>query len=148
MQAIQTSPRLLRPELRDYFDKADNIAIQFRQVFGRNPEFLMDSCAYRLNRILRQELSTYCETRDISGATFTDIPVPRNLASVLLIENGIENRLFRQPGRELSISALGDEREFFRTHGPIQDCPFRFHALTLPLMTAPFGADFLQTQST
>jgi len=108
----------------------------------------MDPCAYCLKRILRQELSPDFETRDISGATLSDIPVPRNLASVLLIENGIENRLFRQPGRELSISALGDESEFFRTHGPIQDCPFRFHALTLPLMTAPFGADFLQTQST
>ena len=70
----------------------------------------MDPCAYGLKRILRQERSAHLETRDISGATLSDIPVPRNLASVLLIENGIENRLFRQPGRELSISALGDER--------------------------------------
>jgi len=49
MQAIRNSPRLLRPELRDHLDKADDIAIQFRQVFGRNPEFLMDPCAYCLS---------------------------------------------------------------------------------------------------
>ena len=37
LRSIPNGERRLRPEPRDHFDEADDIPIQFRQVFRRNP---------------------------------------------------------------------------------------------------------------
>src|SRR5258708_6733348 len=94
-----------RPEFGDEFDFADDVLVQFFQALGGNPEFAMMSVTHLLYGKLLQEVRPHLESSDISrvtGLLIAHVPLLRNLSRISFVQDGIENWLVRQAGRELS----------------------------------------------
>src|SRR6185312_10119239 len=94
------SPAL--PKFGGHLNGANNIAIEFRQIFRRNPVFGMNRATDLLCSETAQVCSANSELRDKPRSTFLNIPIPRDLDRICLIGYWIEDRLTRKSRREFS----------------------------------------------
>ena len=53
-------------ELCDHFDEADDVAVEFRQILGGNPVFLMHATTDSLHGVLAQIVGTNTKARDVA----------------------------------------------------------------------------------
>lgn len=97
----------------DNFDLAYNLLVEFCQVFGWYPIFLVDCTAYLVDFVAVQKLAAYVEAGDVTCIAVAGVPVAGYLGCVLLVENWIEDWLPEEPGRECCISAFLYECELF-----------------------------------
>jgi hypothetical protein len=82
---------------------AEDLAELNRHIVG-----LIDCAADGLYRVSAQEAGFDLEAGDEAGAALSDIPVMGDLCRVLLVEDGIENRLLRKPRGKLTPAGLLD----------------------------------------
>ena len=80
-------------ECGDNFNLSANVAIEFGQLFRRNPKFSMQLATHDLDWIALYELRLHVEARHIAGPGVTDIPIARYLRSILFVQNWIKDRL-------------------------------------------------------
>lgn len=82
------------------FDLTNNILVELLHVFGWYPIFLMNRSADRPGFITIKEGLSYTKPRHITTLrlVISCIPIASYLSRVFC--QSIENRLFRQPGRE------------------------------------------------
>src|SRR5436190_19884187 len=103
-------------ELCNHFDGPDDLAVELVQLLGRNPVLDVDRPAYLLGLELREVCGVDAEARNvppIACARIVRVPVSSDLLRVLLIQDGIEDGLFRKSWRERSEAALPNELKFF-----------------------------------
>jgi len=99
---------------RDDFDRPDDVAIEFRQVFSRNPIFLMNRGADGFDFIPPQKVRADLKaSHESSPRSAFGVPIARDLSGVLFVEDGVENRLMRQSRREFAITAASDQIQLF-----------------------------------
>ncbi|MFI6930246.1 DUF5753 domain-containing protein [Streptomyces sp. NPDC050287] len=65
---------------------ADDVGIELVELFSRNPQLKDRLPACLLDRVPAQELRLDFETGDEAGAIVLDVPVPRDLDGVVLVE--------------------------------------------------------------
>ena len=109
----------------------DDFCVHGREVFRRDPQFLMDGSAHRLRFVAGEECGLHGESGDISAAAGRNIPVAGNLSGVFFIEHRIEDRLLRKAGRKGGEPGLPDQRQLLRADGPVESGGFggvRVHA--------------------
>src|SRR5215213_3564880 len=119
-------------ELRNDLDQPDNVTVELRKLLRGNPKLLMHRCSNGLNRVAAEEALLDIESRHESRATLPDVPIPSNLRRVLLIEDRIENRLLRKPGRKLTPPGGFNESKLFRTDRTIQSDLLHGRSCRLP----------------
>ena len=96
------------------------MVVELLEAIGRNPVLENIPPAGLPHRELREVLGLDVESRDISDAGCRDIPVPRDLRRVLLIEDGVEDRLLREPRRPPAQAAGADQLHLLRPGRPPQ----------------------------
>ena len=89
------------PKLGGHPDLADDGGIEIRQVFGRDPILAVSAASRLLHLITAEERAQNTEAGDIPRAGRRDVPVTGDLDGIVLGQDRIEDRLFRQPWREL-----------------------------------------------
>ena len=115
-------PAILRIS-RDDLDLADNVTVEFRQVFGRHPKLNMvrpaDDPTLETGDIDIVDFKC-CYEAAIIGIRLRRIPVTGNLFRVGKVQHGIINRLFGKSRRERAKSAVLDKRQLLRPDGSVQ----------------------------
>jgi len=105
-------PRAALPVLGDDLDGPDDVPVKLLEVFGRNP-VLEDRLTASLLDVVPIEVRLVDhEACDVSEPAGLNVPVAGNLRCVLLVQNGIEDRLIRQSGQPLTPARGFDQREF------------------------------------
>src|SRR2546423_7862537 len=89
--------RILVLEFGYHFYLANNILVELVEVFGGYPVFPMDYAAYYSGFIAVEERLSYTKPRYITtfGLVIFCIPVPSDLSRVSLVQNRIEDWVFR-----------------------------------------------------
>src|SRR5260370_32309320 len=88
----------------------------------------MDRTAYLLYRVAGEEFAAHGKSGHVAGTAGFNVPIPRDLASIFLVQNRIEDRLLRQTRREFAEVAGRDQLQLFRADRAIQDCCFCVHS--------------------
>src|SRR5687767_14007203 len=80
-----------RGELRDDLNRPDEVAVELRQVLGRNPVLLMEGAAHGPHLVSLEELGAHAEPRDDAAPVpaVPDVSVVRDLRGVLLVEHRV-----------------------------------------------------------
>ena len=103
------SPAL--PKLGSYLNAANNIAVEFSQIFRGNPVFGMNRATDLLHAETAQIFSANCELGDKPRAALLDVPIPRDLDRICLIRDWIEDRLAGKSRRDGRSPHMGGRRE-------------------------------------
>src|SRR5437764_7459011 len=84
-------------ELSYHFYLANNILVELFEVFSGYPIFPMDFCAYYSGFITVEKRLSYTKPHDITTFRLVIfcIPIASDLSCVFLVQNRIEDRLFR-----------------------------------------------------
>ena len=98
-------------ELPDNSDDADDVLIKRSQLLRWHPQFQVLGATDLSSLELRHVLSIDVEGGYVSSPTLADVPALSDLRSVLFVEYGIEDRLFKELRRKGPPSAFGDELE-------------------------------------
>src|SRR5580765_7850969 len=93
-------------------DQADDVTVEIIEAFGRNPVLNDGLTADLLHVVLVEVRLLDVEPRDIANATSLNVPVPRDLGCVVLVEYRIEDRLTRQPRRPRAPAGRLHQRQF------------------------------------
>ena len=106
-------------ELRDNCNFADNVLIELLQLFRGNPEFGVLNAANDFDGVTLNEFGIHFESSHVSSSAVAHVPIQRDLTGILLVHNGIENRLLWEPRWKLSPPSLFNQFSFPRAHGAI-----------------------------
>src|SRR5260370_20313026 len=94
----------------------------------------MDRTAYFLYRVAGEEFAAHGKSGHVAGTAGFNVPIPRNLASIFLVQHRIKNGLLGQTGREFAEVAGRDQLQLFRADRAIQDCCFCVHSSVYVLL--------------
>jgi len=97
-------------ELVDDFNQADDGVVERGESIGRDPLLAMARTPDRMDLIVLKEALSNAEASDaptIASCGVGRVPITRDLDRVLLVQNGIEDRLGRQPWRECPSRRAG-----------------------------------------
>ena len=97
------------------FDFAQNVQIKFLQLFSGNPQLLMVTGTNSLDGIPGDERVFHVKPgyiAPVAGVGIAGIPLLCNLMGILMIQDRIEDGLFRQTGRKAGEVTLGDQIVF------------------------------------
>jgi len=98
-----------------------NMSIEFAKLLSRYPILLMNPRPNSLHWETREIIAFNRKAKHVANSTIARVPVPRNMHRVLLIQDGIEDRLFRQTRRKLFPPAISYKREFVLSCRPKKD---------------------------
>jgi len=120
--------RCLSPELGKHLDLAHDLRVEVLKPLCGDPVFSVTCGTHRLYRKVGQERSANLKPGDVSeaGFRFPCVPSACDLNRVFLIQDRIEDGLFRQPRRKLLVSKVLYEIQFFSSDGTIE-CHGVFH---------------------
>ncbi|MBT2410778.1 hypothetical protein J7I94_09425 [Streptomyces sp. ISL-12] len=107
-------------ELVHQLDLANDVSVELVEFLGRYSQLEDRPSACLLNRVPAQEIGLDVKAGDKTGAVVLDVPVPRDLDGVLLVEDRVKDRLFRQPRRPGTPVQLAHQLEFSGTGGTPQ----------------------------
>src|SRR5205823_1620277 len=134
--------------LSDHLDGPDNVAVELIKFVGRYPIFFMHVAAHAVDLVASEALLAYLEPRHEPAAArraVLRVPLAGDLCRVLLIEDGIEDRLPGQSRRPGPIATLGNELQFFRSGRTIERDGGN-HLLSLRIILFPSGLPCDQVQ--
>jgi hypothetical protein len=106
-------------EFHDNGNLADNVLIELFQLFRGNPEFGVLNPADDFDGVTLNKFGIYFESSHVSSSAVTDVPIPRDLSGILLVHNGVEDRLLREARRKLGPPGPFDQFSLPRTHRAI-----------------------------
>src|SRR5215831_7772827 len=105
----------------DHLDGAYERGVEVGEVLGRYPVLFMNRRADGPGCVALQERGTHAKSGDVPDPAVARVPVSRDLSGVGLVNDRIEDRLFRQARREGPVVRLTDEGELLLPHGSKQD---------------------------
>src|SRR6185312_3099700 len=113
-------------------DGSNDVGVERRKIFGWNPVFEGCSAADFLHLIRSKERGANVEAKvvtDVPGEFILCIPLARDKARILLVQNRIKNRVPIEARREGTKVTVGDEIELALAHGTVKsDGGFFLHA--------------------
>lgn len=112
------------PVFPNHLDEAHDIVVECLQVLRRDPPFRVILTAYLVHLVTTREVGAHGKSRDITDASISRIPPAGDLDRVALVRDGIEDRLPRQPRRSAAETALFEQLQLLRPHGPIHHDDF------------------------
>ena len=104
------------------FNLADDVLIECRQVFGRDPILAMLRAAHNLDFVLIQKGRAHLEAGNLTALIgfLLCVPITSNFFGVLFTEHRIKERLTRVPRREFSVFTLTNQIQFPLTYGSVE----------------------------
>ena len=77
------------------FDRSDDVSVELWKVFGWNPILAVNSSADGLHLKPREVVAIYLKFQNEPFTAIASVPIPSDLYRVFLIQNRIEDWLFR-----------------------------------------------------
>ena len=77
------------------FNYPDNVSVELGKVFRRNPILTMNSSADSLHLKPRKVVTANLKSQNEPFTTVASVPIPSDLYRVFLVQNRIEDWLFR-----------------------------------------------------
>ena len=116
-QLKQSSPNVRLKRVQQ-FDYTYDVLIKLCHLLGWDPILPMNAGSNCLHSISQEELAIHKEPQDKTPSAVAGIPVASYLNRIFLFENGIEDWLFGQSGREFSPSALTNQEKLYFAYRP------------------------------
>src|SRR5450755_1835699 len=113
----------LRSVLADDLDTTHDACVELVEFLSGHPKLPVPVSADLLRLIARCALPPYVEAghvADVARRGVFGVPVTSNLVCIPLVENGVEDGLAGQAGREPGEAGGGDEVELLLSDGPVQ----------------------------
>lgn len=110
----------LLSKTRDDFNWSDQVGIELVQLFGGDPILLMDFTSDLFHVKVGQIGCPNPKSCDESSARVADVPISSNRCRVLLVQDGIEDRLPAQARRKGPIITLLNQGKLLRTDWTVE----------------------------
>lgn len=110
MTGIQVEAKEMRPRSAEFlhdFNQADDVVVEGLEMSARNPIFENGFAADLMDLVGIEEVFAHIEARDVSDTGCFDVPIAGDAGRVVLIQDGVENRLIGQsrwPSRKAASS--------------------------------------------